>query len=78
MHVALQDTKLANKGVVGYLEKKCSSEALWVRQVEMKFVLVLVKIDAPVVHLRSTCSPDMKTVQVYSGQNSHIKGIIFL
>lgn len=30
MHVALQDTKLANKGVVGYLEKKHSSEALWV------------------------------------------------
>lgn len=31
MHVALKDTKLANKGVVGYLEKKRSSEALWVR-----------------------------------------------
>lgn len=75
--MALQDTKLANKGVVGHLEKKRSSEALWVRQIEMKFVLVLVKLNVPVVHLRSTCSPDMKTVQAYSGQKSHIEGITF-
>lgn len=47
--MALQDTKLANKEVVGYLEKKRSGEALCVRQVEMKFVLVLVKLNVPVV-----------------------------
>lgn len=48
-------------------------KALWVRQVEMKIGLVFVKLN---VHLRSMGSPDMKTVQVYSGKNSHIKIIV--
>lgn len=45
-------------------------KALWVRQVEIKNGLVFVKLN---VHLRSMGSPDMKTVRVYSGKNSHTK-----